>query len=569
MAFIEEQQKGGKKYYYLTQTVRAGNSFKKVRVLLADKTLSKQELDKIAAKKQKELSTELYKYRKTNVFFDPNLIEKNPPKHKFLVWERPCRIVLAHTAAECLGKPLKKRFGWHWGNSYCFLRQNMVKAVWDTKYVIKSGIYVINNMLDNKYFDSKLKENDKLLKRLLNEYDKIEKSDLPKLTDKKLIDLFKEFHSVFLDWWSFAQIEEPIDHAAEFLLRKVIPEKYFAIITSPSEKSYTTIEEEELFKIALKVKQNKNALRLFAKDNKTIKKSLNKFREINNLLAEHVKKYFWLQTNYYESIMLDTDYFIDEIKSIIRENVNINEVIRNNDKRLAEVKREKAELIKNLDIDDRYKKLIKLIDFFCIFRDDRKALSLRGNHYMSIFINEISRRTGIDKNLLYWCTPYEVPAIVDRKFEVNELKKRQEHMTFIVTEKGIKIITGKESIEFEKKILGNEFSQDVQEFEGMRAQGGKVTGEVIKILDPREGARFKEGCILVTTMTSPDFVPIMKKAIAIITDEGGITSHASIVAREFGIPCVIATKIATNVLNDGDKVEVNANHGVIKILERK
>ena len=566
MAFIEQQLKGGKKYSYLTQTVRDAGKFKKVRVLLSDKSISRNELDKIAAKKQKELSKELERHKRTSIVFDPNLIERNPPKHKFLVWERPCRIVLAHTAAECLGLPLKKRFGWHWGNSYCFLRQKMVKAVWDTKYVIKSGINIINNMLDNKYFDKKLKENDRLLKRLLIEYEKIEKTDLAALSDNKFIELFKEFHSAFLDWWSFAQIEEPIDHAAEFLLRKVIPEKHFAIITSPSEKSYTTVEEEELFKIALKVKQNKSALKLFAKEDKAIRHKLSK--EIDNMLKEHVRKYFWLQTNYYERITLDVDYFIDNIKSIIRDNIDVNEVIRNNEKRIAEVRKEKTELIKNLDIDDRYKKLIKLVDFFCIFRDDRKALSLRGNHYMGAFIDEAAKRTGIDKNLLYWCTPYEVPRILKGKFNLNELKLRQEHMTLIVTDKGMKIITGKESSDFEKKKLGNEFSQDVQEFEGMRAQGGRVTGEIIKILDPRDAARFKQGSILVTTMTSPDFVAIMKKAAAIITDEGGITSHASIVAREFGIPCVIATKIATSVLNDGDKVEVNANHGIVKIIEK-
>jgi pyruvate, water dikinase len=61
----------------------------------------------------------------------------------------------------------------------------------------------------------------------------------------------------------------------------------------------------------------------------------------------------------------------------------------------------------------------------------------------------------------------------------------------------------------------------------------------------------------------------MKKACAIVTDEGGITSHAAIVSRELGIPCIIGTKIATKILKDGMFVEVNANHGLIKILGDK
>ncbi len=65
-------------------------------------------------------------------------------------------------------------------------------------------------------------------------------------------------------------------------------------------------------------------------------------------------------------------------------------------------------------------------------------------------------------------------------------------------------------------------------------------------------------------MTHPEFLVLMKKASAVITDEGGITCHAAIVAREMGKPCVIGTKIATKVLKDGDLVEVNADKGIVK-----
>ena len=71
-------------------------------------------------------------------------------------------------------------------------------------------------------------------------------------------------------------------------------------------------------------------------------------------------------------------------------------------------------------------------------------------------------------------------------------------------------------------------------------------------------------------MTRPDFMPLMRKAKAVITDEGGITCHAAIVSRELGIPCIIGTKIATKVLKDGDMVEVDANKGIVrKIKEEK
>ena len=101
---------------------------------------------------------------------------------------------------------------------------------------------------------------------------------------------------------------------------------------------------------------------------------------------------------------------------------------------------------------------------------------------------------------------------------------------------------------------------------GVVGSQGKIQG-VVQIIDrPSEIHRFVEGRILVTPMTNPEYVPIMGKAKAIITDEGGITCHAAIVSRELGIPCIIGTGNATSVLKDGDKVEVDAEKGVVKKL---
>ena len=109
-------------------------------------------------------------------------------------------------------------------------------------------------------------------------------------------------------------------------------------------------------------------------------------------------------------------------------------------------------------------------------------------------------------------------------------------------------------------------TKEIKEFKGQVAFTGKVSGKVRKIMKRSEIGSIKEGEILVTSMTTPDFLPAMKKSSAFITDEGGITCHAAIVAREMKKPCVIGTKIATQVLKDGDYVEVNANQGVVRIL---
>lgn len=104
---------------------------------------------------------------------------------------------------------------------------------------------------------------------------------------------------------------------------------------------------------------------------------------------------------------------------------------------------------------------------------------------------------------------------------------------------------------------------------GTIASTGTATGTVKIIHNVSEVGKVKKGDILVAGMTSPKYMPAIFNSNAIITDDGGLTCHAAIIARELKKPCIIGTKIATSVLNDGDLVEVNANNGVIKIIKKQ
>lgn len=103
---------------------------------------------------------------------------------------------------------------------------------------------------------------------------------------------------------------------------------------------------------------------------------------------------------------------------------------------------------------------------------------------------------------------------------------------------------------------------------GTIALKGKVKGRVNVVLKPDATKRFKHDEILVTTMTSPKYTVFLGKAAAIVTDEGGVLSHAAIIAREMGIPCVVGTKIATKVFKDGDLVEVDAEKGIVRKVSK-
>jgi len=98
---------------------------------------------------------------------------------------------------------------------------------------------------------------------------------------------------------------------------------------------------------------------------------------------------------------------------------------------------------------------------------------------------------------------------------------------------------------------------------GIPASPGIAVGKARILLDLKDAKNFQQGEILVTKMTDPDWVPIMKMASAIVTDEGGRTSHAAIVSRELGIPAVVGTGNATKVIQDGQEITVDATRGII------
>lgn len=110
-------------------------------------------------------------------------------------------------------------------------------------------------------------------------------------------------------------------------------------------------------------------------------------------------------------------------------------------------------------------------------------------------------------------------------------------------------------------------SETSQNIRGISAHPGTVQGIVrIVTVDTIEIVDFKPGEILVCDNTDVRYLPLMKIAGAIVANRGGILSHAAIISRELGVPCIIGTKIATQVLHDGDLVEVDATRGTVRVV---
>ncbi len=146
-------------------------------------------------------------------------------------------------------------------------------------------------------------------------------------------------------------------------------------------------------------------------------------------------------------------------------------------------------------------------------------------------------------------------------------KKIEQHYNFpqdieFALERGRIYILQTRAVTFFGKVAEKEAKGQVL-LKGLGASPGIASGVVRIIKDLNEVGRIGQGDILVTEMTSPDFVPAMEKSAAIVTNKGGTTCHAAIVSRELGIPCVVGTGNATEVLKESQEVTVDATHGTV------
>lgn len=189
-------------------------------------------------------------------------------------------------------------------------------------------------------------------------------------------------------------------------------------------------------------------------------------------------------------------------------------------------------------------------------------------YHLKKMLEELVRRSGVPD--LAYATVEEIDRYFQhRKIDLQEIRRRKRGYTSMLRQGKTCILTNAAARNIARSLQRT--PAQTCEIRGTIANKGLATGRVrivsFSAKDYNEQvARFQKGEILVTGMTRPQIVHLCQKAAAIVTDEGGITSHAAVVSRELNIPCIIATRNATNLLKTGDRVEVDAKSGIVKKL---
>jgi len=342
----------------------------------------------------------------------------------------------------------------------------------------------------------------------------------------------------------------------------------FSLLTTPEKPSYINQEETDSLSIALEIFKDKKIKDLFLKNNtEIIIEKLNGLPRLKSKIYNHHKKYLWLHYTY-EGPVLELEYFIEIWKGLVNQG-DLKKLFTERKNKFKIIKNEREKLFKKLKFTGKEKHLINIAKDIIWIKGWRKDCMYFGSYILDKIALEIGKRLGLSlKQVRYFCDWEITDALLKNKFDPDELNQRKKFSLIISKSDGKpKIYYGAKAKQMMAKLdIEEEKVIEVDELTGTSAYPGMAKGAV-KIIETTEDIKkMNKGDILLSETTYPALVPAMKLASAIVTNVGGITCHAAIVSRELKIPCVVGTKIATKVLKDGDMVEVDANKGIVKIL---
>jgi len=211
---------------------------------------------------------------------------------------------------------------------------------------------------------------------------------------------------------------------------------------------------------------------------------------------------------------------------------------------------------------------LELAPYIVFFKDWRDELRRAHPYYWFFLFDALAKKFKITREELGYLTISELQEALNKKGVNRQIIRTRQAGCIITVDKkgGNKILVGDNTKKYLKIISQVNKPQTLKQISGLIAQKGIVRGRVRIVREPKDIKYVKIGEILVANTTHPEYLPAMQKAAAFITNEGGVISHAAIIAREMKKPCIVGTGNATKILTNGNIVEVDANQGVVKIV---
>lgn len=567
MPYTEVQTKNAIPYYYRSMSLRNGKKFGKRRIYLGP-NLSKTELGEkeaeadliLQSRKKKKTSPKnaLAEILRTNWNVRHNRASIAPP-------------LTTDALYEVFSTGFKPLFGDTYGALLATYSEGKMRVCWPENKLKKIGKIAFSQLVadpktmekNRQIFGSKA---GKLLAFL-------QKVFLKNFSNTEIVRIYNKYCELYKDAclygepFPFAVYEELASHLEKILAKAVKNEKerlrLFTILISPTEYSFINREEKELEQIVDWIRPQKNLSQSFKQNKYALLETLRKNPPAMAKIQFHQKKYFWTGYDYYGSV-LDLGFFIQRIKERLEsprtKSVQVLEQLKAKQERIFE------ELIAKKQISPKDMELFIAAQQATLLLDFKKEKLCQAHYKINQLLEKAATKNGIPSNDLLFSTKDELSGFLAGKLDKRILEKRRTKGAFYYSKNGKFAFTGNDA---EKIIhyLESKKKKPVREISGICASPGTLVGRARLIKTASEIKNIRKGEILVTGMTTPDYLIAMKKAAAIITDEGGMTCHAAIVSRELGIPCIVGTQNATQALHTGDLVELHAVNGLVKIIK--
>lgn len=309
----------------------------------------------------------------------------------------------------------------------------------------------------------------------------------------------------------------------------------FQVLSTPTKRSTLKKEQEELLRIGRM-----------------------KGSEREKALKRHAKKYAWLEYGLLGKV-LDYSHFKEELKTIKPDVMN----------EISRIRKRQKVIVKEYKIHSNHRRIFNIVKESIYVKAYSKDAQFFSYYAAQHLFKDIAKRTGLTLKQLRFLIFDEYELALNGKDMSKLADSRQKYSIHFSNRGKTQYFHGIKAKQIKKKLrfVRDDISQHTEELKGSTAYPGKVKGVVKIINTTQEMMKMHPGNVLVSHMTNPDIVRVMKIAAAIVTDLGGITCHAAIVSRELKTPCVTGTKIATQVLKDGDVVEVDADKGIVRKLK--
>ena len=413
---------------------------------------------------------------------------------------------------------------------------------------------------------------------------KLKKTNLKALSDTELADVFESFFQIYQDLHLLHIPQTVLDfgdgtfskYLMTYLDKKVKAAGLsmgdtFSTLTTPLESSRSAEEYRALLLILKEIIADEKLKQYFSlTESRIIALEINDVsRPIATKLKKHVDEFGSLGYGMVGPSW-NLEYFIDILSSLIRQKIDPDAALREIENNRLNIEKHQRELEKKLNIDDKHLGIFKFARDLVFTKGSRKDAMFNAIAVLENVYREVSRRHYLSLRQVRYLNPSELIQLLRGHSVSAELLN--ERFNFSIYYSSTKIpsdlfLFGEKAQTFIAKLnIIKEEIADVKMLAGDCASPGRARGEAKVVNVIADMAKMKVGDILISIATTPDLVPAIKKASAIVTDVGGITCHAAIISRELGIPCVVGTKIATKVITDGMLLDVDATHGKVDMI---